>query len=51
MKQKINNLCKNCHTFKKFGTNCYYYWNDKKVCTMFRKNENDTEHYKEGEKE
>jgi hypothetical protein len=32
-------LCKECIKYKKFGKNCWYFWDLKKVCTRFEKEE------------
>lgn len=37
-------ICDKCHMFKVFGKKCWYFWEDKKTCSQFRKTEADEPH-------
>ncbi|HLF54564.1 MAG TPA: hypothetical protein VI612_02495 [Candidatus Nanoarchaeia archaeon] len=30
-------VCENCHSYKIFGKKCWFYWEDKKTCSQFKK--------------
>ena len=38
-------ICEKCYNFKLFGKDCWYYWEGKKECSKFRKDEDDEEHF------
>jgi len=30
-------VCDKCHTFKVFGKKCWFFWEEKKACSQFRR--------------
>lgn len=34
-KKQINKLCEGCWRWHKFGSKCYFYWHEKKLCTQY----------------
>jgi len=34
-KSDVPEVCVGCVRWKQFGKNCYYYWENKKRCTMW----------------
>jgi len=40
-------VCQGCMSWKVFGHKCYFYWEQKKECSQFRKNQSQEPTYKE----
>jgi hypothetical protein len=39
-------VCKECHNFKTFGKDCWFYWDEKKKCSQFKRSVEDNPDYK-----
>jgi len=37
-------VCEHCHTFKLFGEKCWFWWQEKKTCSQFRRAQEDDPH-------
>ncbi|MEK6848986.1 MAG: hypothetical protein AABY01_00265 [Nanoarchaeota archaeon] len=35
----MSEICKSCHMHKVLGEKCWYFWENKKACSQFRKDE------------
>jgi hypothetical protein len=35
----MEKVCDACAAFKRFGTKCYFYWENKKTCSQFQVND------------
>ncbi len=45
----VNKLCEDCASWKMVGEKCWFYWENKKMCTNHRKSETAEPSYKEVE--
>ncbi|MBI4145996.1 hypothetical protein HY489_01515 [Candidatus Woesearchaeota archaeon] len=34
-------VCENCHSFKVFGSKCWFFWEGKKTCSQFKRSSED----------
>lgn len=37
----MSDICKNCHSFGVFGEKCWFFWQNKKACSQFKRSAED----------
>ena len=42
-------VCDKCFSFKVFGAKCWYYWENKKECSQFKRSPEDEAHFESDE--
>ena len=45
----MSKVCEKCHTYKNVGEKCWYFWEEKKTCSQFKKTIDDEPKYESSE--